>query len=127
MRVKNVTVEIRSLKSVLKETADVMKKIRKGEKDKPKFGLSFPDIEDFRKFFTPKRLELLKIIKKTKPNSIYELSKKLNRDIKSVTTDLHILKDYGLLELEKKVNKNNKSYKVKPVFNFDKITMSVEI
>jgi predicted transcriptional regulator len=61
MKIKNITVEIKPLKDVLKETAQVMEKIKKEKYVKPKKGLSFGSVESFREFFTPKRIELLQI------------------------------------------------------------------
>ena len=123
MKVKNVTVEIKSLKDVLNDSAKVMNKIKKGEQVISKKGLSFGDVESFREFFTPKRLELLRVIKHKHPESLYELAKLTNRDFKNVVTDIKILEKYGLLDTKKMPVKGG--YKVRPIFDYDKLSVDI--
>lgn len=49
--------------------------------------------------FSPSKLEILKILKEKKINSVGELAKELKRPVESVSKDLKILQAYGLLEL----------------------------
>lgn len=125
MKVKNIKIEIKELKSVLEEAEKAMEDIEEGKNLNPKKSTSFSNIESFRKFFTPKRMQLLKTVKERKPKSIYKLSKILDRDIKSVSNDLDILEEHGLLELEK--TKKNNIKRVKPTVNYDRIRVEVEI
>ncbi|MAG08164.1 hypothetical protein CMO89_01720 [Candidatus Woesearchaeota archaeon] len=123
MKIKNIIVEIKPLKDVLKEAAGVMEEIKKGRPVKPKEGLSFGSVESFREFFTPRRIELLKVIKHKQPGSIYKLAKLTNRDFKSVAVDINILEKYGLIDT-KKVSVNG-GYKIKPVFDCDKLRVDI--
>jgi len=123
MKVKNVTVDVKPLKDVLKDAATVMNKLKKGQVVKPKKGLSFGSVEDFREFFTPKRIELLRVIKHRNPGSIYELAKITNRDFKAVVTDVKILEKYGLIDTKKVMVKGG--YKVKPIFDYDKLSVDI--
>jgi predicted transcriptional regulator len=123
MKIKNINVEIKQLNEVLKDAAKVMNKIKKGESIKPKKGLSFGSVESFREFFTPKRLELLQIVKHKQPKSIYELAKLTKREIKSVVTDIKILEKYGLIDTRKVLVKGG--YKVRPIFDYDKISVDI--
>jgi predicted transcriptional regulator len=123
MKVKNVTVEVKPLKDVLKDAAKVMTKLKNGKAVKPKNGLSFGSVEDFRSFFTPKRMELLRVIRHKNPGSIYELAKIADRDFKAVVTDIKILEKYGLIDT-KKVNVKG-GYKVKPIFNYDRLSVDI--
>ena len=125
MKVKNITVEIKPLKDVLKETAEVMGQIKKGKPIKPKKGLSFSSVESFREFFTPKRIELLQIIKHKQPKSVYELGKLANREIKSVVMDIRILEKYGLIDTKKIQVKSRTGYKIMPVFDYDKLIVDI--
>ncbi|MBW2974707.1 hypothetical protein KY366_03220 [Candidatus Woesearchaeota archaeon] len=125
MKIKNITVEIKPFKDVLKETAEVMGKIKKGSYVKPKKGLSFGGVESFREFFTPKRIELLQIIRHKQPKSIYELAKLTNREIKSIVMDIKILEKYDLIDTKKVPAKGKTGYKVRPVFDYDKITVDI--
>jgi predicted transcriptional regulator len=123
MKVKNINVKIKPLKQVLKDVAEVMEKIKKGEKVKPYRGVSFGSVESFREFFTPKRLQLLRIVKHVQPDSIYELAKLTKRDFKSVNTDIKILEKYGIIET-KKIAANGR-YKIKPIFEYDKVNVEI--
>ncbi|NQV08414.1 hypothetical protein HQ529_01025 [Candidatus Woesearchaeota archaeon] len=125
MKVKNIKIEIKPIDEFFKEAAIAMEKISKGEKVTPQRKLGFHDINTFRNFFTPKRLELLSVIKRKKPKSIYELAKVVNRDLKSVNTDVKILHDHDLLELNKQKHKNR--VRVVPTFDFDKLVVEMDI
>lgn len=125
MNVKNIKVEIKPLKDVLKEAAQAIQKIKEEKPINPKKGLSFGSVESFREFFTPKRIELLQIIKHSQPKSMYELAKLSNRELKSITTDLKILEKYGLVDTKKVPIKGRMGYKVKPIFNYDKLTVDI--
>ncbi len=124
MKIKNIIVEIKPLKDVLKEAAEVMEDV-KGGKNVKKKGLSFNSVVSFREFFTPRRIELLQVIKHKQPKSVYELAKLTNRQIKSVVVDLDILVKYGLLETKKITVKGKTGYKVKPIFDYDKLTVDI--
>lgn len=124
MKVKNVVIEIRSLKSVLHEAAEVMGKLRRGEKVEPKFGIGFENINALRKVITEKRLELLKVIKEKSPDSVYELANLVGRDLKTVNDDLAALKYYGLVSLTKS---KEKRAKVKPEVLFDKLSIEIPL
>ena len=122
MKVKNIKITIKSRQEVLKEFAETYEKLRKGEKVKKHEELSFQNIETLRKFLTEKRIELLRVIKAKQPRSIYELAQLVQRDLKSVNTDIQILKQLGLVSLEKVIEERKK---MKPIVEFD--TLNVEI
>ena len=100
MRVKKVKVGIKSLKEILKDTADVMKRVEKGEHLKPvkEPEIYFTSFEALRKALTPKRLELMHIIKTKKPSSINELARVARRDVKNIAEDVKYLEQMGLIE-----------------------------
>jgi predicted transcriptional regulator len=62
--------------------------------------LSFPSFEILGRVITGARLELLSIIRKTKPKSIQELARLAERDFKNVYQDVKLLAQYGLIELK---------------------------
>ena len=84
MKVKNIKVAIKSDEDIFKEVKDVVGKIERGEKVKKHEGISFDSIDAMRKVLTEERLRVLRAIKKEHPESIYELAKKLKRDIKNL-------------------------------------------
>ncbi|HSB72584.1 MAG TPA: hypothetical protein VLH58_09205 [Candidatus Methylomirabilis sp.] len=50
---------------------------------------------------TPKRLQLLRLIRQGRPDSVYQLAKLLGRDFKNVHEDVQTLAAYGLVSLKK--------------------------
>ena len=124
MRVKRVKIGIKSLEDVLEDAKEAMKKLELGEKVKPEKGLYFESIEGFRKALTPRRLELLRLIREKQPGSIQELSRLAKRDIKSVVTDVTLLEDLGLIGMKrKKVGRREST----PTVNYDKINLEIAV
>src|SRR3989304_71494 len=101
MKVKNIKIAIKSDEEILKEIKEVVKKIESGEKVKKREGVSFDSIDSMRKVLTEERLKILRMVKKEHPASVYELAKKLKRDIKNTFNDVQFLAEAGLLELKK--------------------------
>ena len=60
--------------------------------------LSVADLPLLLKTLTPARWELLHRLRQAGPLSIYELSRRLERDYKNVHTDVTRLADIGLIE-----------------------------
>lgn len=100
MKIKKVIIEIKPLDESLKEFAEVFGKIKRGENVSKKKSVGFSDVETFRKFFSVKRMELLKVIKHEKPKSIYQLAKLTNREYKNVYDDVELLERLGLITKE---------------------------
>ncbi|MBR9682316.1 MAG: hypothetical protein GOV02_01450 [Candidatus Aenigmarchaeota archaeon] len=57
-------------------------------------------INELRRLITPERLILLETIKYNTFESITEIARKLNRDIKNVYDDLKIFENFGLIRFE---------------------------
>lgn len=126
MRVKNVTIGIKSIEEVLESAKEVMKKLERGEKvRKKKAGIYFESLEVMRKAITPERVKILKVIREKHPESIYELAKLLHRNLKNVSDDVHYLADLGLIELEK--GKSNGREKTIPIVNYSKILLEIPV
>lgn len=102
MKVKNIKVAIKSDEDIFKEVKDVVGKIERGEKVKKHEGISFDSIDAMRKVLTEERLRVLRAIKKEHPESIYELAKKLKRDIKNTFNDVQFLAEAGQWSLGKR-------------------------
>lgn len=124
MKIKNIRITIKDKKEVLKTFGETLRKARKGEVIQKHEELSFENVETLRKILTEKRLELLHIIKIKKPESLYELAQLVQRDLKSVNTDIQILVDLGLLSLKEQYEKRKK---MKPFLEFDTINVEIAI
>jgi predicted transcriptional regulator len=126
MRVKNVTIGIKSIEETLDDARDVMERLERGEKvKKKKAGIYFESLEVMRKAMTNERLKILRAIKEKHPASIYELAKLLNRNLKNVSDDVHYLAELELIELEK--GKSNGREKTLPIVNYDKILLEIPV
>ena len=126
MKVKNVTIGIKSIEELLDNAKDVMERLERGEKvKKRKPGIYFENLNVMRKAITHERLKILKVIKEKHPASIYELAKLLNRNLKNVSDDVHYLAELGLIELEK--GKSNGREKTMPVVNYEKILLEITV
>ncbi|MBY6294008.1 hypothetical protein GLU60_01310 [Nanohaloarchaea archaeon H01] len=58
-----------------------------------------------RKILTEKRMELIKTIREEEISSQRDLSRKVDRNIKSVSTDLEILWKHGVINYRKEENR----------------------
>jgi len=102
MKVKKVKIGIRDFDETLDEVAETAKAAAAGKKVKPKgHRLFFTSPEALRRFLTPKKLELIRLIRKRHPNSINELAALAHRDFKRVYQDIRSLTDAGLIDLTK--------------------------
>ena len=72
-----------------------------GKKITPRKGTYFTSLEAVRKVLTPRRLELLRVIRQGRPDSVYQLARLVGRDFKNVHADVHTLASYGLVSLKK--------------------------
>lgn len=102
MKLKKAIIKIRSLEEV---KAD-MKKAFKGEfiGIQKKNEIVFFNFEAASKVFSKNRMQILQTIAQEKPDSIYELAKILEKDFKSVHTDVKYLTGIGLIELQETDN-----------------------
>jgi len=92
---------------------------------KPRTGTYFTSLEAARNFLTPKRIELLHVIKTKSPKSLYELAKMSGRGFPSVMRDVNILARHGLIRLTSKAAAPRK--KVHPEVLYDVINLRIGI
>ncbi|HBO83643.1 MAG: hypothetical protein A2073_03615 [Deltaproteobacteria bacterium GWC2_42_11] len=124
MKVKKVKIGIKNLKEVLEDFARTAEAIERGEKVKRRRGYYFENLAAFRRALTQKRLEMLHVIKKERPASVYELAKMLDRDTKNVTQDLEYLKQVGLVEIRRTKEKQERNI---PEVKYDKINLEIAV
>lgn len=124
IKVKEIEIKIQNWKDFKKESLKEAEEIDKGIFKGPKVSVTFSNISLFRKFLTPKRLELLRIIRAKKPSSLYKLSKITKRPLKSINRDINIMEEIGLIDLNKTKNKRPN---VVPSVSYDRIDVSISI
>ena len=109
------------MKSILDDFVKTGEAIERGQKVKKETGTYFTSLEAFRKAVTPKRMELLHIIKKERPSSINELARMAKRDVKNVSDDVKYLEQIGLIE-----KKETKS-RTAPVVTYEKLMLEISV
>jgi predicted transcriptional regulator len=124
VKVKNIKLGIRSLGMAFDEWAETFEKAQKGKKVEKRRGVYFTSLEAMRKVLTEKRLQLLHVIKEQQPDSVYELSRIVKRDIKNVNEDLELLKNIGLVSITKAREGRER---VVPRVNYDKIQLEIGV
>lgn len=125
MKAKRLRIEIQSIEDQIRETARVIEQVEKGRPLKPQRKLTFESIEVLRQVLTPERLRLLRIIRREKPGSIYELAKLAGRDRSAVTTDLDVLVQLGLVHLDKATGAGRE--RTIPHVSYSRIEIGVEV
>jgi len=123
VKVKKIKLGMKDVKQVSNGAGKniTVKKEKDEENDKK---LCFESIKEFRKAITPKRIELLHITKTMNPKSINELARILERDIKSISTDIHLLGKLGLINF---IRKTEGRKEVMPVVDYAKINLEIVV
>lgn len=124
MKVKKIQIGVKDLRTMLDDFVKTGEAIERGEKVKPAKGgpkVYFTSFEALRKVLTPKRLELLHIIKTKKPVSINELARMAKRDLKNVSDDVTYLEQVGLIE------KKETGKRTAPVVTYDKLMFEMAV
>ncbi len=101
MKVKRVKIGVRPPGTIFEEAAAVIGQIEAGKKAaaQPEW-LYFSEVREMGKVLTPKRLELLKMIRDHRPESVRALAELASRHVKNVAEDLSLLVALGLVEME---------------------------
>lgn len=121
---KMKTIKIKTVDEGLADFEAAFKKAQSGKGGKKKSGVFFSTIDAARKILTKERIKLLKYIKTFKPDSIYQLAKGVDKNIKNVSQNLNYLSEFGLVELEEK--KGSRSAR-RPILLSDHITLELNI
>ena len=125
-------IKTKELKLYIEDTERFKKKIKEEliaiHKSKAKKlredSISFQSLDQLRKFLTTRRLELLRVIKHKKPESIYKLAKLVDRTPENVNTDIKFLEQLGFVEITKVNDIRKRSI---PEVEYDKMTLEIPI
>ena len=125
IKTNELKVYIEDMQSFNRKLDKELKDIESGRaKTLKEDSISFQSLNQFRKFLTPKKLELLRVIKHKKPKSIYELSKFVKRTPENVNTDIKFLEQLGFLDITKIKETRQK---VVPEVGYSKMRIEIPI
>ena len=124
MKVKKFKIGIKNAKDVLDDFVKTGEAIERGEEVKREKAIYFESVKGFRKAITPKRIELLHLIREKHPKSIQELARIARRDIKSIVTDIGILAELGLIDIKRKKDGRKESM---PVVDYNRINLEIAV
>lgn len=102
MKIKRIKINLKSLEDVTKDAARVMRSVESGKAvaSKP-HEVVFTDFAVLRSFLTPKRLELIRLIRQHAPGSIAQLARLAKRDFARVYQDVQVLSEAGIIDIPK--------------------------
>ncbi len=86
---------------------------------------NFQGLSALRQLLNPEKARILHVIKTQKPNSIYDLAKKLNRGFKAVNDDIKLLERFGFLDLVEEKTKNRIRHRPQIIVDTVKITLKI--
>jgi len=118
-------IRIKPLKEVLDDFEATYEAVRQGREVTPRRILSFENVDEFRAFFTERRLELLRTIRRRNPRSVYALAHMLGRDLKSVRTDLALLARLGVVRFSRA--RRGTRYRKIPHVDFDRVVLEMAV
>ncbi|MFO0795030.1 MAG: hypothetical protein U0586_13345 [Candidatus Brocadiaceae bacterium] len=124
MKVKKFKIGIKSAKDVLDDFVKAGEAIERGEEVNKEKAIYFESVKGFRKAITPKRIELLHLIREKHPKSIQELARIARRDIKSIVTDMSILAELGLIAIQRKKDGRKESM---PIVDYNRINLEIAV
>ena len=123
---KTLTIQIRSFDEALDGFRQTFRALQAGKRVARRRGVYFTSLEAARNLLTPRRLALLRAIRKHKPQSVYQLAKAVGRNLKNVQTDLQLLEQYGLVTLAESRSRDNRRAKI-PRVSPDEISLKIAI
>ena len=95
------------------------------KKGSSKEDYDFSGILALRQLLSNEKARILHVIKNQKPQSIYELAKKLDRGFKAVNDDVKLLERFGFIELIPEKTKNRT--RLRPAIVVDTMSINVKI
>ncbi len=101
MKIRKMHVIVKPWEEVWEKERQIARQLDRGERDShwAQDTLYFTSLEELRQVLTDRRLELLRLIHKERPDSIKALATLAGRDLKHVNADVHLLACLGLLDL----------------------------
>lgn len=107
----NLTVHTDGFEGFKERSLDRARKLTRGERIQPSFGITFESPMQMFEVLTAQRLRVVEVAR-TKPYSVTALAKKLRRDPKSVRRDVAKLEQYGVVRTREEINPGHGRVKI---------------
>jgi predicted transcriptional regulator len=120
------TIRIKSFDAAADGFREAWRAVQESRPLKPRTGTYFTSLEAARRVLTPKRLQLLRVIRAESPRSIYGLAQIVGRDITNVADDVRLLAEHRLVSL-KKARGRGKRGAVVPRVTFSEIEVRIAV
>ncbi len=115
--------KIKTREVIIKENKGAFYLFKDNKVSKKDF--DFSGLLSLRQLLSNEKARILYVVKNQKPNSIYELSKKLGRSFKSVNDDISLLKKFGFIELIEEKTKNRTRYRPEVIVDSVKVIFEI--
>jgi len=100
MTTNTLHIQVESTADFFEAALDDVRRLEADEDLPDENVLSLPDEEALERVLSAKNLELIRTIATQEPESVRELSRLVDRDVKNVSTALSRLEELGLVEFE---------------------------
>jgi predicted transcriptional regulator len=100
MTTNTLYITVESAAEFFEAAREDVRRLEAGERLEDEYVLSLSDEEALERVLRAKNLELVRTIATAEPESVRELARLVDRDIKNVSTALSRLAELGLVELE---------------------------
>jgi predicted transcriptional regulator len=107
----NFTIHTDGFEGSMERTLERAKKMDRGERIKPSFGITFESPAQMFELLTAERVRVVETAR-TKPYSVTELARVLKRDPKSVRRDVKKLMEFGVVRTREAVNPGHGRVKI---------------
>lgn len=121
MKIKKIKIKLR--KHADHDLRSIARALDQGKTPKPIKGDFFESLDAIRSVLTDKRLQLWRVIRDRKPQSISALAKMVSRGFRGVHRDLKLLETLGIVSLKK--SKGSRGDLQHPISLADKLVLSV--
>jgi len=99
---KTLIISVKPVRQAMDEVWGRLEKtIAKRGKVTPHYEISFTDLKQFKKFIA--NVDMLTVIKRSKPKSIYELASIMKKDVANVSRTVNFFERMGVISLKDKV------------------------
>ncbi|MBP1985616.1 HVO_A0114 family putative DNA-binding protein [Halolamina salifodinae] len=123
MSQKTLVVTVGTLEEMMDRTEDAMEAALEGDlpEEAPPSRVTFEDPDELLRVFSPRAIELLRVIAQEEPASMREAARLVDRDIKDVSRNLNQLAEFGVVEFEQEGRSK------RPVVPFDDIEVHLSL